>query len=392
MPVRVLCAPDSFKGTLTAVEAADAIARGVKAAYPNAAVVTLPIADGGEGTVDALLAATSGQTYTHRVVGPLGEELDASFGLFRVPPEPRTAVIEVASAAGLTLVPPSRRDPEQTTSYGVGQLIVAALAPDVERIMVGLGGSATVDGGLGLLQGVGVGLTADDGTTIKAPARGRDMVRVAAIDFAGVDPRLNGLEIVSLCDVQNPLLGPHGAAAAYGPQKGADPEQVVRLELGLTNVARVWLQATGVDVCRVAGAGAAGGIGAALAACFSARCVSGVDVVLDRCGFDRAVEHCDLCITGEGRLDASSYRGKAAVRVAQRARVAKVGTIAVVGQLADDLSPAALDVFDTWESCGGNTPDDPQSAAITLERACSRAVRAWCKTNRSHDLVDSERS
>lgn len=332
--MRYLCAPDSFKESLTALEAAEAMARGIRRADAGATVDLCPIADGGEGTVDAMLAATRGERRMTRVLSPLAEPIDAAWGLLgRREGEPLTAIVEMAAAAGLTLVPRDRRDPTATTTFGVGQLLKAALDAGAKRIILGIGGSATNDGGAGMAQALGVAFRDELGRDIAAPMTGGMLARVADIDASGLDPRLASTPVVVACDVTNPLTGPSGASAIYGPQKGATPEQVATLDANLAHFAELLRQRLGRDVETLPGAGAAGGMGAGSVAFLNASLQRGVALVLEAVGFAQRVRGCDWCFTGEGRLDGQSLAGKACLGVARAAREQGVPTFALVGNI-----------------------------------------------------------
>ena len=312
--MRILIAPDSFKGSLSALAAAEAMARGVRAVFPEAEVALLPIADGGEGTVAALVAGTGGSLRRLRVQGPLLEPVEAEWGILG---DGRTAVLEMAAASGLTLVPPGRRDPLRASTVGTGELLRAALDAGLTRLILGIGGSATSDGGAGMAQALGARFLDAAGRDL-APGGGA-LAALARIDLAGLDPRLAGVDLLVACDVDNPLTGPRGAAAVYGPQKGATPSMVAELDAALGRLAQVATRATGREVADRPGAGAAGGLGAGLLWFTPARLRPGVEIVLAATGFDDQVRTADLVITGEGRTDAQTAMGKAPVGVAAAA-------------------------------------------------------------------------
>ena len=266
--MHILCAPDSFKESLTAAQAAAAMHRGILRACPDATIDLCPIADGGEGTVDALVTATQGQRRTTRVQGPLHDTVDAAWGLDAAC---HNAFIEMAAAAGLALVPPDNRNPLHTTTFGVGELLHAALDERVQRIILGIGGSATNDAGLGMAQALGVHFFDAAGPLLDdAPLTGADLTRIARIDATALDPRLRHVQLTVACDVTNPLCGPNGAAAVYGPQKGATPAIVQQLDAGLAHLAERWRIDLGKDVAALPGAGAAGGLGGGLVAFLNA--------------------------------------------------------------------------------------------------------------------------
>lgn len=327
--MRILIAPDSFKGSLSATAVAEALADGIASVWPDADIVRQPVADGGEGTVDALVTAAAGRFVVTEVTGPLGLPVQARWGILG---DDTTAVIEVAAASGITLVPRKQRNPLHTTSRGTGELIRAALDAGCTRIIVGLGGSATNDGGAGMMQALGVRLLDEAGNEL--PAGGAALARLAHIDVTGLDHRLRGVELIAATDVTNPLLGPTGASAVFGPQKGASPDDVQQLEAALTRYADVLAQQAGPrDVRHVPGAGAAGGIGAGLLAFCGATLRPGADVVLEAIGLDELVREADLVITGEGRLDGQTAYGKAPLAVARLAKRYRKPVVAVAGML-----------------------------------------------------------
>lgn len=335
--MRILIAPDKFKGSLSAADAAAAIAAGVRRAVPVATIDQCPVADGGEGTVAALVAAMGGRTIIERVTGPLPEmKVDAAFGLL----PGGVAVIEMASASGLALVPPADRDPMATTTFGTGQLLAAAARHGAQRVILGIGGSATIDGGIGCAQAAGLTVLLADGERVfdTEPLCGRDLERVVLIKH-GRGGAVDRLTIEVACDVTNPLLGPNGAAHVYGPQKGASAADVAWFDEKLKQLAT----RTGkLDVADRAGAGAAGGLGFAMTAYFNAQLRPGIEIVLDACRFRNRLANVDLCITGEGRLDAQTGRGKAVHGVAAACRAAGVPCIAIVGSIADGCDPHDL--------------------------------------------------
>lgn len=335
--MKIVIAPDSFKGSLTAREAARAMAAGVRLARPDAEIVLLPLADGGEGTLEALLAATAGRRETARVTGPRGESREAAWG--RLGPGGGTAVVEMATAAGLTLVPADRRDPRHTTTFGVGELLRHAAASGATRIIVALGGSATNDGGAGAMQALGVRFLDAAGVSLPTPLTGAGLVRLARIDAGGlVFP--HDTEVVIASDVTSPLLGASGASHVYGPQKGADAAQAAELDAALTNYARILARDLGVDAADRPGAGAAGGLGAGLMAFLGARMHSGIDLVLDVVRFDEHLRGADWVLTGEGRLDTQTLQGKTITGVLRRCQAAGVPVLAFAGSVDDAASDA----------------------------------------------------
>jgi glycerate kinase len=329
----VVVAPAPFKGALAAAEAARAVAAGVRLAVPGVETRAVPVADGGEGTLDALVAAAGGRRRGAAVSDPLGRPVEA--GLGELPGG--VAVVELAQASGYERLAQAERDPERTGTWGTGELIRAALDLGASRIVVGLGGSATTDGGLGLARALGI--LALDAAGAPVEGRGADMARVASLDLSGRDPRLERVAIRVACDVDNPFHGPRGAARVFGPQKGASPEAVERLDAGLANLAGVVRRATGVDLQAVPGAGAAGGAAGALHALLGAELTPGAPLVLDAVRFRERLEGAGLCITGEGRLDETSLAGKAPAAVAAACREAGVPCVALCGEVA--LGPGA---------------------------------------------------
>ena len=341
--MRVVIAPDSFKGSLSAVEVAEALARGVRRAWPAAQVELLPVADGGEGWVETLVRATGGRLVTRQVTGPLGEPVEAQYGLFQQDGE-EVAVIEMAAASGLTLVPPDRRDPRVTTTRGTGELIRDALDQGARRLLVGIGGSATNDGGAGMAQALGVRFLDEAGAEL--PPGGAALARLARVDLSGLDPRLAQTEVVVACDVDNPLTGERGAAAVYGPQKGATPEMVQELDAALAHFADVVEGVIGRSFRELPGAGAAGGLGFGLMAFAGARLQRGIELALETLQADRHFAWASLVITGEGRIDRQTLHGKVPFGVARRAAAFGVPGGGVAGAVARRLAPVPVRLVD----------------------------------------------
>ena len=339
--MKVVIAPDSYKGCLSALEVAKAMERGVLSVFPSAEVRKIPIADGGEGTVAALVTATNGQLRQTEVTDPLGNKIIAHWGVLG---DGRTAVIEMAAASGLPLVPKEKRDPRVTTTDGTGEQIKAALAEGLAKIIIGIGGSATNDGGTGMARALGVRFL--DAAGQEVAAGGGSLAEICQIDTTGLDPRLKNTEIVVACDVDNPLCGTRGASAVFGPQKGATPEMVQQLDAGLAKYASCARQATGRDVAEKAGAGAAGGLGAGLMFFTPAQLKPGVEIVLDAVGFSDIVRDADFVITGEGRTDFQTAFGKAPVGVAKVAKTHGAPVFCISGGLgegADDVLAQGID-------------------------------------------------
>jgi glycerate kinase len=330
--MRIVIAPNAFKGSLSALDAAEAIAEGIRAAAADADLVLVPIADGGDGTVEALVAATKGERRTLQVRGPLGAPVEADYGLIDAG---STAVIEMAKAAGLALVPPAKRDPRITSTYGVGELLQRAYEEGARHFIVGIGGSATNDGGAGMAQALGYHLLDENGHEL--PPGGLALKRLARIHVGGVHANWKEAEVDVACDVTNPLTGPSGASAVYGPQKGATPEMVVELDAALKHFAEIVRRDLGVDVEQLPGAGAAGGLGAGLVAFTGARLRPGAEMVMEAVRLDERLVGAHLVITGEGRLDSQTARfGKGPAAVARHARQAGIPVVAIGGSVADE--------------------------------------------------------
>ena len=378
--MRIICAPDSFKESLSAPEAAAAMARGIRAALPGATVDQCPIADGGEGTVEALVQATGGTLHRTAVRGPVGKPVDATWGVLGdAAGEETTAVIEMAAASGLALVPEAHRDPTRTSTFGTGQLIGAALDHGARRIILGIGGSATNDAGCGAAQAIGARFLDADGRAIEQPIAGGLLERIARIDRSQLDARLADCRITVACDVTNPLTGEQGAAHVYGPQKGATPEQVRQLDAGLAHFARLCRAQIGRDVESLPGAGAAGGMGGGMVALLGATLRPGVTIVLDAVNFAARVRGCDLCLTGEGRLDGTSLSGKACLGVARAARDAGVQTVAIVGCLGENVQRTLDAGLSAYHAIGEglSAAESMRRAAELLEQTTQRVVREW---------------
>lgn len=357
--MRVVFAPDSFKECLSAREVAAAMARGWQAVDPQAECVCVPMADGGEGTLDALLAAGAGRRLQSWVEGPLGEPVLAEWGLL----ENATAIIEVATASGLALVEVARRDALRASSCGVGQLIRAALDQGARHFLLTLGGSACNDAGAGLLQALGTRLLDASGAELERG--GAALAAVQRIDLSTLDPRLADCSFEVAVDVDNPLCGPQGASAVFGPQKGASPDQVLLLDAALARYARILEQATARPAQTLAGSGAAGGIGFALRCVWAASLRSGVSLVAERLGLTTLLADADLLVTGEGRLDAQTLHGKTPVGVARIARHLGVPVVALAGS----LGPGYEALYEHGVSAAFSLSEGPQSLAEALLHA-----------------------
>lgn len=342
-PLKILIAPDSFKGSLSANEVAEALARGLMRANSTFEVSTCPMSDGGEGTVRSLVDATDGRIVQRTVTGPLGEPVEAFFGILG---DGRTAVIEMAAASGLPLVPIKRRNPMVTTTYGTGELIRTALDEGCRELIIGIGGSATNDGGVGMAQALGGSFR--DASGREVGYGGKRLRTIQTIELGGLDPRLAECRIQVACDVDNPLYGERGAAHIYGPQKGATPEMVQELDLGLRHLAEVVLNQHRVDVAEIPGAGAAGGLGAGLVAFLRAELKPGVDIITEAIHLKERLRGMDLVITGEGRIDFQTVFGKTPIgvaRVAKRCGIPVIGIAGSIGQGAEAVYEAGIDAL-----------------------------------------------
>lgn len=357
--MRVLVASDSFKGCASSARVGELVRAGALRAAPDADVRVVAIADGGEGTVDALLGALGGTLHQVEVEGPLGALVTAAYGLAG----DELAVLETASAAGLSLTGRTDADARGASTYGVGQLVRDALDHGARRILVGLGGSATSDGGAGMAEALGARILDASGAPVPRGLGG--LASAAAIDVSRLDPRLADVEVTALTDVTNPLCGPTGAVAVYGPQKGLDPARLAEYDGWMAGYARLLAGTLGEDVAALPGAGAAGGLGAGLVAFCGARVRPGIEAVLDAIGFDRMLEGVDLVITGEGRMDAQSAFGKAPVGVARRARRRGVPVVAVVGGRDVDLGSVYDEGVDLVLPC----PTEPMALEESVRRA-----------------------
>ncbi|MCU9998520.1 glycerate kinase [[Pasteurella] aerogenes] len=329
--MKIIIAPDSFKESLTALEVAEAIETGFKRIFPHAEYVKVPMADGGEGTVQSLVDATQGELIQTEVTAPLGNKVMATWGLSG---DKQTAIIEMAAASGLHLVPLNQRNPLLTTSFGTGELIRAALDFGVNKIILGIGGSATNDGGVGMLQALGIRCLDHQGQEIGFG--GKNLANIQQIDLSALDPRLQQVEIEVACDVTNPLCGDNGASAIFGPQKGANAEMVKQLDQALAHFAQQVKAQLDLNIRDQAGAGAAGGMGGGVLLLPKVRLKSGVNIVLDTVQLSDKLQDADLVITGEGRMDGQTAQGKTPVGVALAAKTANKPVIAIVGCLRED--------------------------------------------------------
>lgn len=327
---KILLIPDSFKGSMNSGEICAIMKKSILPHYPAAQIIAIPVADGGEGSVDAFLGAVGGERVLAKVQGPYGEEIESFYGIL---PD-GTAVVEMAAAAGLPLVE-GRPNPSQTSTYGVGQLVLHAAHNGAKRILLGLGGSCTNDMAAGMAAAMGVRFTNPEGKSF-VPT-GESLDQIAAIDLAGLDPVLRGLPVTAMCDIDNPLYGKNGAAYVFSPQKGADAAMVAALDKKMKKASEVIQRQLGKDIAHMPGAGAAGGMGGGVVAFFNAKLQMGIEAVLDIVQFDTLLEGADLVLTGEGKLDKQTLAGKVVVGVARRAKQKNVPVIAIVGDVDDDV-------------------------------------------------------
>ncbi|MCF6097144.1 glycerate kinase [Thermovorax subterraneus] len=373
--MKVVIAPDSFKESLTSKEVADAIERGIKKVLKNnIEIIKVPMADGGEGTVETLISVVGGKIVETKVIGPLGEEVNSFFGILD---DEKTAVIAVADASGLALVPPEKRNPLITTSYGTGQLIKKALDLGCEKIIIGLGGSATNDGGVGMAQALGIKFLDEKGEEIGFG--GGQLNRIVRIDMSNLDERIKATKIEVACDVNNPLCGPNGASRIYGPQKGADAKMIEILDKNLEHLANVIKDNLGIDIKDFPGAGAAGGLGAGLVAFLNAELKRGIDIIIDITQLEKYIKDASLLITGEGRIDKQILNGKTIYGISKIAKKHGVPVVAIVGSIHED----AYELFDEGIIDGIECIiEKPMSleeafikADILVERAAERVMR-----------------
>lgn len=362
--MKIILAPDSFKGNLTALQVANALEEGIRRVLPDADCVKAPMADGGEGTVQSLVDATGGRFIRARVTGPAGRPVSARYGLLA---NAKTAVIEMAEASGLPLVTGEDKNPLRTTTFGTGELMLDAARQGAREIILGIGGSATNDGGVGMAQALGVRFLDQQGAVIKTPGAGGMLDRIDRIDSAGLDPLIKNIRVIVACDVNNPLCGKDGAAHVFGPQKGATPAMIQVLDANLGHLGRIIKRDLNREVAELKGAGAAGGLGAGLVAFVGAKMQSGIDIVLVATRIEAHLKDADLVITGEGRVDFQTIAGKTPVGVARRARGHQVPVVAVGGSIADDANGVFAHGIDGLESACAR--DMSRQEAIRHSRA-----------------------
>lgn len=359
--MKIVLAPDSFKGCLTAVEVCDALEKGIRRRFPEAEVVKVPMADGGEGTVQSLVDVSGGKVIEKTVHDPLGRRVKSFFGMMG---DGRTAVIEMAAASGLPLLRQGERNPRLTSTIGTGELILEAIAMGARRVIMGIGGSATNDGGRGMAEALGVKFIGSDGNALGEPG-GAALHDLASIDVSGLDERLAGVEFIVACDVDNPLTGPRGASAVYGPQKGATPADVEYLDAALANYALVVKRQLGKDVSEAPGAGAAGGLGAGLMTFCNASLRRGVEIVVEATGLTAKCKGADLVISGEGRTDFQTKFGKTPMGVAKAAKVHRIPVILISGSIA----AGARDLYELGVEALFAIPNGPMTLESSLKDA-----------------------
>jgi len=379
--MKILIAPDKFKGSLSAKKVASAIKGGIERVVPEAEVFVCPVADGGEGTVDALIAATGGTKVPLRVMGPLGNLVDSYFGILGNQPKEKIAVIEMAAASGLHLLSEKQRNPMLTTTYGTGELIEAALDKGCKKIIVGIGGSATTDGGMGMAQALGAKFFDLEGKELGAGC-GLLLKKIAKIDVSFMDSRIKETKFIVASDVDNPLCGPKGAAYVYGPQKGATPAMVTELDEGLSHYAEIIKRDLGIDIKDVPGAGAAGGLGAGLMAFLGAELRSGVELVIEVVNLKKRMKGIGLVITGEGKIDSQTACGKTPVGVSELAQSMGIPTIAVVGQIGEGteiLKEHGIEKTYSLTDITGSVEEAMEKAEELLEKVGERVAKDYMK-------------
>ena len=360
--LKVVAAPQTFKGSISALNAAEAISIGVKNIYPSAEVLLCPVADGGDGTLETLVEVSNGNIVECVVEGPTGTSVEAQWGAMG---DEQTAVIEMARTSGLALLDLNERDPLNASTYGLGEAILSALDQNYRKFIIGIGGSATNDGGAGMAQAVGISLKDEFGKEI--PRGGAALSKLHSIDTVGIDPRIKQSEFMVACDVNNPLTGPEGASAVYGPQKGATPEMITQLDEALKNFAETILRDLGEEVEHISGAGAAGGLGAGMMAFMGGTLKPGVDIVLDTVGLADKLKGTDIVITGEGGIDFQTVYDKAPIGVAKLAKNLGIPTIALAGLVGKDFQVVHKDGIESVFSI--------VNGPMTLENASSNAHR-----------------
>ena len=329
--MKILIAPQSYKGSISAIKVAEAIKQGALNIFPDIKSLIIPVADGGDGTLETLVESTNGTIHNSNATGPLGNSIPVIWGTLG---DSKTAIIEMARISGLALVPQNKRNPYYTTSYGLGEIIKEALDLGYRKFIIGIGGSATNDGVAGMAQALGAKLTDENKKPIDLG--GLALNEITKIDISGIDPRINESEILVACDVNNPLCGPNGASFIYGPQKGASPEMVKTLDDALYHFGSQLIRDTGINIMEIEGSGAAGGIGGGMVGFLNAKLKPGIEIVLDSLDFDKSLKNVDLVITGEGQIDFQTVFSKAPIGVAKHAKKYNIPVIAICGSLGEN--------------------------------------------------------
>ncbi len=372
--MKIILAPDSFKGNLTSLEVAIAFEKGIKRVLPRANCIKIPMADGGEGTVQSLIDGIGGEIIRKRVIGPIGQKVFARYGLL----SNGTAVIEMAEASGLPLVTTRQKNPTKTTTFGTGELIIDAINKGAKKIIIGIGGSATNDGGVGMAQALGVRFLDSKDKEIKQHGSGGMLKKIVKIDTREANKVLKNINIIVACDVDNPLCGRLGASYIFGPQKGATPAMVRLLDDNLKHLAKIIKQSLKKDISKLKGAGAAGGLGAGLVAFAKAKMKSGVDIVIDATNLERHMKNTNLVITGEGRVDSQTAYGKTPSGVAKSARKHGIPTLVIGGGITDDAKDIFSHGIDALESACArdmSLEDAIKHSREHLANAAERAIR-----------------
>lgn len=378
--MKIVIAPDSFKESLSAKEVCQSIEKGVSKIWNNADIIHVPVADGGEGTVQSLVDATGGKIIEQLVSGPIGEQVTAFYGVLG---DGKTAVIEMAAASGLHHVPPAQRDAKITSSYGTGELILDALNQGATKLIIGLGGSATNDGGIGMLAALGVQFS--DQNNQPVITNGAGLSSIHSIDISAMDDRLHHCEILVACDVDNPLCGPSGASATFGPQKGANEQDIEILDQGLAHYAQLVKKQLNRQIADIPGAGAAGGMGAALLGFTSARLKPGIEIVIETVELEAKLAGADLVITGEGRIDGQTVHGKTPMGVAQAAKKYQIPVIAMAGCVGDNYQAVyqcGIDAVFVAIPRAFSLDSAFAEAAINLENLAENVARTWSISRR----------
>jgi len=373
--MKIIAAPNAFKGSLTATEAAIAMEAGIRKILPEAEVVQIPVADGGDGLVDVAVEALNGEMRSLEIAGPRNNPLEANFCYVK---SMDLVTVEMALASGLALLPEDLQDPTLTTTFGTGELIKTGLDLGVTRINVGIGGSATNDGGIGMAQALGARFLDKDGREL--PGIGASLASIVKIDLSGLDPRIADTTIEAVCDVDNPLYGPKGAAFVYGPQKGASPEQVKELDKGLKNLAEIIQNDLAIDVADMPGAGAAGGLGAGLYAFLGAKLCKGIDLIFDLVGLPEKLSGADLVLTGEGQIDFQTVFGKAPGGVGIAARAQGIPCFAIAGSIGKELGDLhKTGINAVFSLCHGpmTLEESMKLSKENVTRVTEQAVRAF---------------